>query len=92
MQEFDYIIGGAGSSGCVLADRLTADCRTSVLLLEAGSDNETELVRMPRAFLRMWGDPRYFWSFPVRPREGRQTGDTWHCGRGPGGSSSTNGT
>lgn len=92
MADFDYVIVGAGSSGCVLADRLSADGSATVLLLEAGTDNETELVRMPRAFLKMWGDPRYFWSFPVSAREGRTASDTWWYGRGLGGSSSTNGT
>lgn len=92
MKQFDYIIVGAGSAGAVLADRLSADGKSTVLLLEAGGTNETELVRMPRAFLKMWGSPVHFWSFPVKAQAGRPEGETWFYGRGLGGSSSTNGT
>ena len=52
-EQYDYIIVGAGSSGCVLADGLSADGRSRVLLIEAGGRNETELVNMPRAFMKM---------------------------------------
>ncbi|MEO6092380.1 MAG: GMC family oxidoreductase N-terminal domain-containing protein [Novosphingobium sp.] len=90
--EYDYIIVGAGSSGAVLAERLSRDGRSQVLLLEAGGTNESETVRMPRAFLTMWGNPTYFWQFPVKDQVGRPAGEVWSYGRGLGGSSSTNGT
>lgn len=90
--QFDYIIVGAGSSGCVLADRLSADGTASVLLVEAGGRNETELVNMPRAFMKMFGNPVHFWHFPVNEQPGRPAGEVWPYGRGLGGSSSTNGT
>ncbi|MDO7834148.1 GMC family oxidoreductase N-terminal domain-containing protein [Sphingobium sp. HBC34] len=90
--EFDYIIVGAGSSGCVLADRLSADGNSRVLLIEAGGRNETELVNMPRAFMKMFGNPTHFWHFPVKAQAGRPEGEIWPYGRGLGGSSSTNGT
>jgi choline dehydrogenase len=91
-ESFDYIVVGAGSSGCVLADRLSADGRSRVLLIEAGGRNETELVNMPRAFMKMFGNPTHFWHFPVRAQAGRPAGEVWPYGRGLGGSSSTNGT
>ncbi|WP_010546088.1 GMC family oxidoreductase [Sphingomonas elodea] len=91
-ETFDYIIAGAGSAGCVLADRLSADGQARVLLIEAGGDNETELINMPRAFMKMFGNPTYFWHFPITEQEGRPSGETWSYGRGLGGSSSTNGT
>lgn len=90
--QFDYIIVGAGSAGCVCADRLTADGRSTVLVIEAGGRNEAEVVDMPRGFLKMWGNPRYFWQFPVKPQPGRPEGESWTYGKGLGGSSSTNGT
>lgn len=91
-QQFDYIIVGAGSSGSVLADRLSADGKSQVLLIEAGGRNESELVRMPRGFIKMWGADRYFWNFPVEAQDGRPEGENWMYGKGLGGSSSVNGT
>lgn len=90
--KFDYIIVGAGSSGCVLAERLSAEPGTTVLLVEAGGTNESELVNMPRAFMKMFGNPLHFWHFPVNQQERRPAGEVWPYGRGLGGSSSTNGT
>lgn len=91
-QAFDYIVVGAGSSGCVVAERLSADGKSTVLLVEAGGRNETELVNMPRAFMKMFGNPVHFWHFPVKEQQGRPAGEVWPYGRGLGGSSSTNGT
>ena len=90
--EYDYIIVGAGSSGGVLADRLSADGKSSVLVIEAGKTHTSELVNMPRAFIKIWGKPGFFWHFPVKPQQGRPEGETWVYGKGLGGSSSTNGT
>lgn len=91
-RAYDYIIVGAGSSGGTLAERLSADGKSTVLLIEAGGRNETELVDMPRAFMKMFGNPTHFWHFPIKAQAGRPEGEVWPYGRGMGGSSSTNGT
>jgi choline dehydrogenase len=90
--EFDYIIVGAGSSGCVLADKLSRDGKNRVLLLEAGSENKTPLIDIPRGWAKLWEDPRYFWSFPIEPQPGRPAAERWAYGKGLGGSSAVNGT
>ncbi len=90
---FDYIIVGAGSAGCVLANRLSEDPDVSVCLIEAGKKDSSLLVRMPAGVGNLikdenpynWG----FWTTPQKHMEGRKL--WWPRGRGWGGSSSING-
>jgi len=65
--EFDYIIVGGGTAGCVLAERLTADGSARVLLLEAGSPADSLWIRMPAGMGRLFVNPRYNWGFVGQP-------------------------
>jgi choline dehydrogenase len=93
MKGYDYVIIGAGSAGCVLANRLTEDGQTRVLLLEAGGKDSSILVKMPagvgsligKAGVYNWG----FWTEPEPQLENRKL--WWPRGKGWGGSSSING-
>lgn len=92
MAEYDYIIVGAGSAGCVLANRLSADPTKRVLLLEAGGKDKNLLLRMPLGFLRALFNPRFVWPFMSEPEphlNGRRI--PLPRGRVLGGSSSING-
>jgi choline dehydrogenase len=91
MAQFDYIIVGAGSSGCVLANRLSADPRNRVLLIEDGGDNQHPFIKMAGGFVKIMGKPDYFRSFPVVQQAGRRP-ERQAYGRGLGGSSAINGT
>ena len=66
-EAFDYIVVGAGSSGCVVAARLSEDPHTSVLLLEAGGRDDHLYLRMPLAFLKAMPDPRFNWTYWTEP-------------------------
>ena len=90
--SFDYIIIGAGSAGCVLANRLSEDGRHSVLLLEAGGSDRSILIRMPTALSYPMNMPRYNWGYETEP-EPFANERCFPCPRGRvvGGSSSING-
>lgn len=88
----DYIIVGAGSAGCVLANRLSADGVTRVLLVEAGGPARHPLIKLPMAFLKLVGVPALNWGYASEPEP--HAGNrrvTLPRGRGIGGTSSING-
>ena len=89
---FDFIIVGAGSAGCVLANRLTADGRHQVLLLEAGPEDRSLWIHLPIGYGKTMWSPLYNWRFYTDPDPGMNNRRIyWPRGRGLGGSSSING-
>ncbi len=88
---FDYIIVGAGSAGCVLANRLSEDPGNRVLLIEAGGKDNSPLIRVPKGFAKLFDSRRYSWAYPVRPIGPSQRVEEWPRGKTLGGSSSING-
>ena len=91
MTEFDYIIIGAGSAGCVLAHRLSESGRHTVLLLEAGGDDGQFWLRVPIGYGKSFYNPRVNWMYRTLPDPGladRQ--GYWPRGKVLGGSSSIN--
>ena len=91
-QEFDYIVVGAGSAGCVLAARLSEDPSTRVLLLEAGPADRSLWIHLPIGYGKTMWSPTYNWCFHTDPdpnMNGRRI--YWPRGKTLGGSSSING-
>lgn len=89
---YDYIIIGAGSAGCVLANRLSEDPNNSVLLLETGGSDKSIFIQMPTALSIPMNTEKYAWQFSTQP-EPYLNDRVMHCPRGKvlGGSSSING-
>ena len=92
MASFDYVIVGGGAAGCVLANRLSADGRQRVLMLEAGGEPRSRWIPIPAGFSKLLIDRRYNWLFNTEPEP-----NTHHRriavprGRGLGGSTLING-
>lgn len=91
MEQYDTIVVGAGSSSCVLANRLSADPHHRVSLIEAGGSNQSLFIRMAGGFVKITGKPEHFRAFPVVPRAGRRP-ELHAYGPGLGGSSAIIGT
>jgi choline dehydrogenase len=91
-EAFDYVIVGAGSAGCVLADRLSQDGRSTVLVLEYGGSDRSVLIQMPAALSIPMNMKAYNWGYLSEP-EPYLNDRRMHCPRGKvlGGSSSING-
>jgi choline dehydrogenase len=91
LDEFDYIIIGAGSAGCVLADRLSASGRDRILVLEAGGSDNRFWIKTPIGYGRTFADPEVNWKYEAVASPGLN-GRTmyWPRGRVVGGSSSIN--
>ena len=92
LSAWDYVIVGAGSAGCVLANRLSADGRHTVLLLEAGPPDRYPWIHIPIGYAKTMFHPVYNWCFKTEPdseMNGREI--YWPRGRTLGGSSAING-
>ncbi len=90
--EFDYVIVGAGSAGCVMANRLSADGRHSVALLEAGGRDTNPWIHIPVGYFKTMGNPGTDWCYRTEPDPGLNGRSImWPRGKVLGGSSSING-
>jgi len=91
-KEFDYIIVGAGSAGCVLANRLSADPKNKVLVLEAGTSDTNPWIHVPVGYFKTMHNPKTDWCYLTEPDKGINNRRLqWPRGKVLGGSSSLNG-
>ncbi len=71
--EFDFIIVGAGTAGCVLAARLSENGKHRVLLLEAGGEDSSPWIKVPIGYAKLFGDARYNWMYATAPERHSST-------------------
>jgi len=92
MKEYDYIVIGAGSAGCVMANRLSADAGNEVLLLEAGKKDSNPWIHIPAGLGQLVPTETVNWFFFTEPQENLNNREMfWPRGKVLGGSSSING-
>ena len=91
MSSFDYIILGAGSAGCILANKLSANPANTVLLIEAGGMPWNPYLHVPKIGARLHTSNRYAWRYETLPFGPNKTTEVWPRGRVVGGSSAING-
>jgi choline dehydrogenase len=90
--QADYVIVGAGSAGCVLANRLSADPSVRVLLIEAGSRDTSPLIHVPAGYIKLLDHKKWTWGYMAEPDEGvNNRSILYPRGKVLGGSSSING-
>lgn len=91
MEQFDYVIVGAGSAGCVLAERLSRNPRTRVLVLESGPMDRTPWVHIPVGYGKLFYNPRYNYGFQAQTQEAlNHRPEYWPRGKVVGGSGAIN--
>ena len=90
--QFDFVIVGAGSAGCVLANRLSADGKYKVAILEAGGKDTYPWIHVPVGYFKTMGNPNTDWGYETEPDPGLNGRSLpWPRGKVLGGSSSING-